>query len=208
VFTIVAGGALSYTYSSNGNTVSPANTATYSVVGTSSLGCVSANAAVSSITVHALPTVLITTSSPTICTGEIVVLTAGGATSYQWSGGQTTNSVNVTPAVTTNYTVTGTDNNGCVNIFSFTQVVDPCLGLSKNDFGGFKLYPNPTNGKIIVEINAKATLSVYNEMGQIITSYDLHEGANNIELFNAAKGMYFIKITQGASVKYVRVVKQ
>lgn len=43
----------------------------------------------------------------TICAGQSVTLTATGATTYSWSNGQTTQSITVSPTVTTTYIVTG-----------------------------------------------------------------------------------------------------
>ena len=55
----------------------------------------------------------ITVNSGTICPGDSITLTASGATTYVWSpGNQTTSSITVSPSVTTNYTVTGTDSTG------------------------------------------------------------------------------------------------
>jgi len=44
-----------------------------------------------------------------------VILTASGATNYTWSTGQSTNSIMVTPQLTTTYVVTGIDVNGCAD---------------------------------------------------------------------------------------------
>src|SRR5436190_21071277 len=54
----------------------------------------------SSVTVNALPTVVINADGPTaICPGSSVILTASGAASYVWSpGGQTTAAITVTAA--------------------------------------------------------------------------------------------------------------
>jgi hypothetical protein len=65
------------------------------------------------ITINALP-VIAATSTITACGGSNVVLTASGASTYTWSGGQTTPTIAVNATVTTNYTVTGTSS-GCSN---------------------------------------------------------------------------------------------
>ncbi len=108
-FTIVANGASTYTYSGGSSVVSPTISTNYSVTGTSSLGCVSAAPAVSSVTVNNLP--VITVNSGSICVGNSFTLIPGGAQSYTYSGG----SQIVSPAATTVYSVTGTDANGCVS---------------------------------------------------------------------------------------------
>src|SRR5690606_7046966 len=55
----------------------------------------------------------------TILEGNSVTLTATGGTSYVWSNGETTQSITVSPAETTTYTVTGTTN-GCTNTDTVT----------------------------------------------------------------------------------------
>ena len=55
----------------------------------------------------------ITVNGGTICPGDSITLTASGATTYIWSpGNQTTASITVSPAVTTTYTVDGTNATG------------------------------------------------------------------------------------------------
>lgn len=89
------------------------------------------------ITVNALPTVTATaTPGTTICAGDPVTLTGGGAASYTWTGG-VTDGVAFTPAGTATYTVTGTGANTCQNTASVTVTVTTCVpmvaGFSYND---------------------------------------------------------------------------
>lgn len=48
-----------------------------------------------------------------ICPGSSAILSVSGATSYVWNTGATTNTISVSPTVTTVYSVTGTNSNGC-----------------------------------------------------------------------------------------------
>lgn len=58
-------------------------------------------------------TITTTTSQSVVCAGAISLLSVSGMTSQVWSNGATTSSTNVTPTVSTTYSVTGTDNIGC-----------------------------------------------------------------------------------------------
>src|SRR5205807_2305981 len=84
----------------------------YSVTTTNANGC-SATSAATSVTVNPLPTATITAGGPTnFCAGGSVTLSApAGLSSYAWSNGATTQSINVTTAG--NYSVTVTNANGC-----------------------------------------------------------------------------------------------
>lgn len=100
----------SYTWSNGVTTattqVSPTATTVYSLQGTNLSGCPVAGTI--SIGIISQPTLMISPTSPSVCTGNSTTLTASGsAGSYSWSTGATTASVSVSPTVSTNYTVTG-----------------------------------------------------------------------------------------------------
>ena len=124
--TITASGASTYTWMP-GNltgatvTVSPSSTTTYTVTGTNSLGC--SNTATRTITTIAQPSVTANSSSPSVCAGNSVTLTGGGAATYSWSGG-VINGISFIPTATTTYTVTGAGSNGCTNTATITLVVN------------------------------------------------------------------------------------
>jgi len=107
--TLTASGVTTYSWSTGATTssitVSPATTTTYTVNGSTS-GCSAAQKA-TVVTVIPTPTVTVSATSTSICANSSATLTAGGASVYLWSTGATTSSINVNPASTTTYTVTG-----------------------------------------------------------------------------------------------------
>jgi len=109
VVTLSVSGANSYAWSTGPTTntisVSPGSSTNYTVIGTST-GCSSTK--IVSVTVQPIPTVSAVTSLQQICAGGTTTLTAFGANTYSWSNAQTTQSIAVSPAVTTVYQVTGT----------------------------------------------------------------------------------------------------
>uniref|UniRef100_UPI0037BE3933 Ig-like domain-containing protein n=1 Tax=Flavobacterium sp. TaxID=239 RepID=UPI0037BE3933 len=110
-------------------TVSPTSSITYTVEGTNSNGCTKTETF--RVQVNALPILTITGNS-TICNGTSTTLTATGATSYNWGGSLTTSSIVVNPTSNSNYTVTGTDNNGCINSASQQVTVKAIPNASVN----------------------------------------------------------------------------
>lgn len=72
------------------------------------------------------PALIVNANSQTICAGQPVNLNATGADSYLWSNGATTGNISVTPAVTTNYVVVGTNAiSGCTATASQLINVNP-----------------------------------------------------------------------------------
>lgn len=80
------------------------------------------------VTVNALPAVA--APDQTICDGDNATITATGANTYSWSPGTDLNTtigatVIASPSTTINYTVTGTDANGCVATDLVIVTVNP-----------------------------------------------------------------------------------
>lgn len=120
--TLTGSGASSYAWDNgvtNGVAFTPTATTTYTVTGTS--GSCTDNDQIT-ITVNPLPTVTASASSSSICNGDPVTLTGGGASSYTWDNG-VTDGVAFNPTATTTYTVTGTDGNNCQNTATTTVTV-------------------------------------------------------------------------------------
>jgi large repetitive protein len=109
---IQAQGGQSYVWSTGqtSNPLSVSSAGTYRVTGTDANGC-SGISPIITLTNYAA-TVQIQSSGPlSFCTGDSVILAVNTPGSYIWSNGQTTASIQV--RATGNYSVSGTDVNGC-----------------------------------------------------------------------------------------------
>lgn len=107
--------------------VSPSENTTYMVTVTNAYGCSRAKDV--AVTVNPLPELTIFGDN-SVCYGESTTFTAYGATLYHWNTGSHQNHITVnTEGV---YTVTATDDNGCVNTQSVTLTVHPLPVLKIN----------------------------------------------------------------------------
>jgi gliding motility-associated-like protein len=103
------------------------------------------------ITVNPLP--IIVANNETVCQGGTVAIEASGANTYTWSpatylSATTGSNVNFINGITTNYTVTGTDLNGCIGSDEVTVTVNPNIVVSftpDNTLGCVPLTVNFTN---------------------------------------------------------------
>ncbi len=103
---------------------------------TSNNGCDSI--IVSNLTVNQIPSV--TVNSETICEGESATLIAAPSITggdYFWDpGGETTSSINVSPLMTTSYSVSYTLNGCSANSASSTVIVNPMPDVTINEVSG------------------------------------------------------------------------
>lgn len=187
-------GATSYDWQHDGSTtqsvtVSPATTETYycEVTGL----CDYKQLLDVTVVVNPDPVITITNGATTsICNGNSVTLNATGGSTYSWSSGQSSASINVAPTSTTNYTVTGTDANGCTNTDMISVTVNPIPTLTvaptatDSDCGG-------SNGSLLGAI----------VNGQPAISYQWTNGASVVgtssNLNNIPAGNYYLNVTDG-----------
>ena len=132
------------------------------------------------ITVNPFPNIIASSSSTAICVGFTASLTATGAVNYTWNPGSLTgtltsgvSNLNVSPSVTTVYTVTGTSATGCTNTQTVSLTVNNnptvtatssptaiCVGASANlTAAGASTYtwnPGPLTGSL-VSVSPNAT---------------------------------------------------
>jgi sugar lactone lactonase YvrE len=139
---LVTSGQLSYNWSklnqplvslsaTNVANVSPLTTTSYLLKGTNSNGCVNKDTVI--VNVNSLPLVSAGIDQ-VICFGDSVLLNGLGATSYVWNQ-NVVNAVKFKPGQTSNYTVIGTDLNGCKNSDSVQVLVNalPNVFAGNND---------------------------------------------------------------------------
>ena len=113
--TLTASGATTYSWSpsaTNGVGFTPSTSSTYTVTGTSSLGCTNTDQVM--VNVNSLPNVS-AGADQSVCVGTQVTLSGLDAVSYTWSPAITDGVPFTPPTGTTTYTVTGTSAAGCVN---------------------------------------------------------------------------------------------
>lgn len=173
-------------------------------------GCTTPNAsAVFTVVANALPNMSAATNNTLLCVGETATLTASGADTYTWSTTETTVEIAVSPTITVDYTVTGTDANGCVNSAVVTQDVSACTGIKVAEAAdAISVYPNPSNGSYTIDLPVDAQVEITNQLGQVIYSKSLAQGKNLISINEYAEGVYFLKTTIDGKTNTTKVVKQ
>lgn len=116
---LTASGGLNYVWNSSQNTSSISATTAGSYCVTATMGNCTGNACIA-ITEIPSPDVQISGLPLEFCSGATITLTASGALSYLWSTGSSTSTTDVSS--TGDYTVSGTDINGCVGTSTATLI--------------------------------------------------------------------------------------
>lgn len=125
-YTINPSGAVSYTFSSGSNIVSPTIATVYTVTGTNPTGCVDEV----TVTVAVAPGPTIHINTATLCAGTIFTLQPTGAVSYSFPGGSNT----VAPLTNTIYVIGGTNPmNGCPGFTTASFTVSPAPLITINN---------------------------------------------------------------------------
>ena len=161
-----------YRWSTNATTesitVNPTTTTTYTVTATSTTGACVATAEFT-VTVNALPVVEVAAAPTVICQNDMINLSASNVDgySYMWNTGAATAEATVAAATTGNYTVTVTDQNGCVNEFTTNNVtVNPVYELNDEQSACVGMLPVAWGTESLLEAGS------YNQTFQTINGCD------------------------------------
>ena len=153
----------------------------YSVTITDANGCTKTSTI--TVTQPNPVSVNITPASPSICNGSSVTLSAGfGYSSYSWSTGQTSASINVSPTTTSSYSIIVSDVNGCTGSTSTTVTVKPVPPTPTVFVNGNTTFCQGDSSQLIAPVGYSSYL--WSPSGQSITSITV-----------SAAGNYFVTVS-------------
>jgi len=154
------------------------------------------------------PTPQLAYTDTTICLTQVLSVTSDPYDSYLWSTGNNSQTAqlfgNVLGLGTHEIFVT-VDQNGCSGVSnSFTLTVSACTGISELGNLTIDVYPNPSNGQIVLDINGDSegfAMIVVDVNGKLVYSERIASVNSNlrkaIDLSNLSKGIYFLKLEDG-----------
>ena len=82
-------------------------------------------------------------------------------------------------------------------------VVETTVGIEDNKML-FSIYPTSTQSTITIESLTQSTVTVYNTIGQELIKNQINIGSNLLDLSSLARGVYFIKLAEGKTVKILK----
>jgi hypothetical protein len=65
---------------------------------------------------------------------------------------------------------------------------------------GFKVYPNPANGKVFIDVNEPTNIGIYSLTGNLVVEKKVSSSQDYIDVSNLVAGMYFVKSVENLSV--------
>jgi PKD repeat protein len=156
-------------------------------------------------TVSPLPNVSVSPAQPTICTGNVVKLTASGASNYLWSSTSQTASISVGPTTNTVYSVVGTSTGGCQASRSVSITVQGCLSVDETHDSPIKIYPNPQGEIFFIESAIATTARITDIQGRLVLEKPLAIGVNSLDWSKEPEGCYLLFIS--ASKEVIKLVR-
>jgi gliding motility-associated-like protein len=198
---LLGGGASTYTWTpgsvvGTSISVTPTVSTTFTVTGTSTAGCIATQTV--AVTVNPTPTITAASNPTAICVGNTATLTGGGGTSYTWAPGMTVgNSVTVSPAATTVFTVTGQNALGCRNTRTVSLTVNPLPPVVPGSNS-----PVCTGGTLNLSVGAATSYTWTGPGG--FTSSAQNPNVNNVTATNA--GVYTVTIANALGCKNTNTV--
>ena len=84
------------------------------------------------------------------------------------------------------------------------------LNVKEQDYIGFAIYPNPTAGFVTINSNGKAnqnyTVAIYNMLGELERQFIWTGDRRSVDLTTLAKGIYNVRVTNGRTSEFKKLV--
>ena len=68
------------------------------------------------------------------------------------------------------------------------------------------IYPNPTKGNVTIQLADESNVCIYDILGQIVKRLDKVSGIQTIDLSQAQKGLYFVRIQSGNNIETQKLI--
>ena len=186
---------------------------------TSEYGCVSADTM--QVTFNELPPAAELGPDKTICGSDQAILDAGlEGYNYLWSNGATTQSISVdTTGVgygAQTFWVELTNENNCVKR-SGEVMIDfiNCTGINENTAINLDVYPNPGDGRFVIDLQSKANqnvqLRVFDANGTVVfeqKQLTTNTGKTELNLTNLPSGSYNLVVDGSIRVSRKLIIKR
>lgn len=199
--------------SSNPITISPVTTRTYSVTVSSAAGCNDTDEVTVTVK-NVVEAILFGFDTTVYCIDHAPINIAGSPTGGILSGpGVSNEQFNPATAGTGTHTITYSllNPNGCSSIDSKDITVDPCNAIAGMLNAEVKIYPNPTENFIIIEVTGlsqdeETTVYLFDPIGRMLIKTPLKESMQ-LNLSSFASGIYLLQIRNKEGMAVKQVVK-
>lgn len=81
-------------------------------------------------------------------------------------------------------------------------------GINQIEAQALKVYPNPANGDITIDITSNGNLRIYNLLGQLMMQLPINTGKNSINISSLNNGVYTIQIVANEMVLIRTLIKE
>ena len=176
----------------------------YANAGTYIISLTASNAAGSAsftdtIVVFTTPAVSLSASNNVVCLTDGVVDFIVNPANAQLTGTGVSNSVfDPTVAGVGSFVITAsiTDPNGCVGTDTLSIQVDACANLLNQDLSNVLIYPNPTNGEVIITgISAGSRIQLLDCSGKLLYEVKVQSTSMALDLSSFSTGIYMVNCT-------------
>jgi hypothetical protein len=68
------------------------------------------------------------------------------------------------------------------------------------------IYPNPTTGSFTIELAEESNISIFNALGQAVRRLEKVTGNQQIDMGDAPKGLYYVRIQNGSNIETTKLI--